>query len=40
MASDWTALSLLEMAAGMKAAGIAAETIARITGLPMERIAE
>jgi hypothetical protein len=24
----------------MKAAGIAAETIARITGLPMERIAE
>jgi len=38
--AEGKAETLLEMAAGMKAAGIAAETIARITGLPMERIAE
>ena len=38
--AEGKAETLLETAAGMKAAGIAAETIARITGLPMERIAE
>jgi len=32
--------TLLETAAGMQAAGIAAEIIARITGLPLERIAQ
>jgi hypothetical protein len=38
--AEGKAETLLETAAGMKAAGIAAETIARISGLPMERIAE
>ena len=38
--AEGKAETLLETAAAMKAAGIPSETIARITGLPMERIAE
>jgi hypothetical protein len=38
--AEGKAETLLETAAAMKAAGIAAATIARITGLPLERIAE
>ena len=38
--AEGRAEGVLETAAGMKAADIAAETIARITGLPMDRIAQ